>query len=73
MVLGDIRKTAYVKGLELKDIFINPCVVSQTNKQFNKCKGCPKDIFKKFYLSNDLKGFCKKKHFKEMFSCHTNA
>lgn len=60
-VFGDIRKTASVRGLELKDISINPCVVSQTN--ISKRKGCPKDIFKKFYSSNDLKGFFKKKHF----------
>lgn len=63
VVFRDIRKTAYVRGLKLKDISINPCVVSQTNNQFSKCKGCLKDIFKKFYPSNDLKGFCKKKHF----------
>lgn len=63
VVFGDIRKTACVRGLELKDIFINPCVVSQTNKQFSKCKSCPKDISKKFCPSNNLKGFCKKKQF----------
>lgn len=63
VVFGDIRKTAYVRGLELKDIFINPCVVLQTNKQFSKCKGCPKDTYKKFYSSSDLQGFCKKKTF----------
>lgn len=63
VVSEDIRKTVYARGLELKDIFINLCVVLQTNKQFSKCEGCPKNTYKKFYPSRDLKDFCKKKHF----------
>lgn len=57
VVFWDIRKIAYVRGLELKDVLRNPSVVLLTNKQFSKHMDCPKDAYKKSYPSDDLKSF----------------